>query len=144
MGVSGQRNASAALYPRYSLDRRLGGPQSRSEHRGYTKNPLTLLGIEPRSSCPYSHTILLSRIHHRNSDTRQEMTGQPDCIFIHGLSKRKPCNGHWCNSIYFNETGPITVLHSLFLQVASIYSNIMVSTDLLSQFCWETCRLYTD
>jgi hypothetical protein len=37
-GMSGQRQASAALYPRekdprYPLDRRLGGPQSRSEHR---------------------------------------------------------------------------------------------------------------
>jgi hypothetical protein len=27
-GVSGQRHASAALYPRYPLDRRLGGSQS--------------------------------------------------------------------------------------------------------------------
>jgi hypothetical protein len=39
MGVSGQRHAPAALYPRgkdpwYPLDRRLGGPQSRSGHRG--------------------------------------------------------------------------------------------------------------
>jgi hypothetical protein len=39
MGVSGQRHAPAALYPRgkdprYPLDRRLGGPQSRSGRRG--------------------------------------------------------------------------------------------------------------
>jgi hypothetical protein len=33
--------------PRYPLYRELGGPQSRSEHRGYRKNPLP--GIEPRS-----------------------------------------------------------------------------------------------
>jgi hypothetical protein len=38
-GVSGQRHAPAALYPRgkdplYPLDRRLGGPQSRSGRRG--------------------------------------------------------------------------------------------------------------
>jgi hypothetical protein len=38
-GVSGQRHAPAALYPRgneprYPLYRRLGGPQSRSGHRG--------------------------------------------------------------------------------------------------------------
>jgi hypothetical protein len=38
MGVSGQRHALAALYPRekdprYPLDRRLGGPQSRSGRR---------------------------------------------------------------------------------------------------------------
>jgi hypothetical protein len=53
-GVSGQRHAPAALYPRgkvprYALYRRLGGPQSRSEHRGYRKNSLPLLGIEPGS-----------------------------------------------------------------------------------------------
>jgi hypothetical protein len=39
MGVSGQHHAPAALYPRgkdhrYPLYRRLGGPQSRSGHRG--------------------------------------------------------------------------------------------------------------
>jgi hypothetical protein len=38
-GVSGQHHAAAALYPRrndprYPLDRRLGGPQSRSGRRG--------------------------------------------------------------------------------------------------------------
>jgi hypothetical protein len=51
-GVSGQRHAPAALYPRgkdprYPLDRKLGGPQSRSWHGGYRKNPLPLPGIEP-------------------------------------------------------------------------------------------------
>jgi hypothetical protein len=35
--------------PRYPLDRRLDGPQSRSGHRGYRKNPLPLPGIEPQS-----------------------------------------------------------------------------------------------
>jgi hypothetical protein len=35
--------------PRYPLYRRLGGPQSRSGHRGYRKNPLSLPEIEPRS-----------------------------------------------------------------------------------------------
>jgi hypothetical protein len=34
MRVSGQRHALAALYPRYPLDRRLGGPQNRSGRRG--------------------------------------------------------------------------------------------------------------
>jgi hypothetical protein len=39
MGVSGQRHAPAAHYPRgmdprYPLNRRLGGPQSWSGHRG--------------------------------------------------------------------------------------------------------------
>jgi hypothetical protein len=33
-GVSGQRHAPAALYPRGKEDRRLGGPQSRSGRRG--------------------------------------------------------------------------------------------------------------
>jgi hypothetical protein len=35
--------------PRYPLYRRLGGPQSRSGHRGYRKNPFPLSGIKPRS-----------------------------------------------------------------------------------------------
>jgi hypothetical protein len=35
--------------PRYPLYRRLGGPQSRSGHRSYRKNPLLPPGIEPRS-----------------------------------------------------------------------------------------------
>jgi hypothetical protein len=35
--------------PRYPLYRRVGGPQSRSGHRGYRKNPLPLPGIKPRS-----------------------------------------------------------------------------------------------
>jgi hypothetical protein len=44
---------------RYPLCRRLGGPQSRSGHRGYRKNPLPLSGIEPRSSstCTYRPTL---------------------------------------------------------------------------------------
>jgi hypothetical protein len=55
-GVSGQHHVPTALYPPGKepgspLDRRLGGPQSRSGHRGYRKNPLPLLGIEPRSPC---------------------------------------------------------------------------------------------
>jgi hypothetical protein len=36
--------------PWYPLDKRLGGPQSWSGHRGQRKNPLPLLGIEPQSS----------------------------------------------------------------------------------------------
>jgi hypothetical protein len=49
MEVSGQRHAPAALYPqekdpRYPLYRRLGGPQSRSGHRGYRKNLLASAG----------------------------------------------------------------------------------------------------
>jgi hypothetical protein len=36
--MSDQLHAPAAFYPRYPLDRRLGGPQSRSGHRGYRKN----------------------------------------------------------------------------------------------------------
>jgi hypothetical protein len=54
MGMSDQHHTPAALYPRgkdprYPLYRRLGGPQSRSGHRGYRKNPLPLPGIEPRT-----------------------------------------------------------------------------------------------
>jgi len=54
IGVGRQRHALATLYPRgkyplYPLYRRLGGPQSRSGHRGYRKNPLPLPAIELRS-----------------------------------------------------------------------------------------------
>jgi hypothetical protein len=50
-GVSGQRHAPAALYPRrkdnmYPLYRRLGGQESWSGHIGYKKIPS---GTEPRS-----------------------------------------------------------------------------------------------
>jgi hypothetical protein len=50
MGVSCQRHAPAALYPRgkdprYPVDRRLGGSQSRSGHTEVTeKNPLASAG----------------------------------------------------------------------------------------------------
>jgi hypothetical protein len=57
MGVSGQRHAPAALYPRGKNPGThwTGGwveAQSRSGRRGYKKNPLPLSGIEPRSSTP--------------------------------------------------------------------------------------------
>jgi hypothetical protein len=51
MEVSGQFHAQAALpsrkEPQYPLDRRLGGPQSRSGRRGEEKI-LTLQGLELR------------------------------------------------------------------------------------------------
>jgi hypothetical protein len=40
--------------PRYTLDRSLGGLQSRSGRGGEEKNSLNLPEIEPRSSSPYS------------------------------------------------------------------------------------------
>lgn len=51
----GQFHATSALAPLgkkppYPLDKRLGGPQSRSELRGETKNPLPVLGIEHQLS----------------------------------------------------------------------------------------------
>jgi hypothetical protein len=51
MEGSGQLYAPAALppgkEPRYPLDRRLGGPQSRSGHGGEEKNSQLPPGIEP-------------------------------------------------------------------------------------------------
>jgi hypothetical protein len=49
MEVSGQRHASAALYPRwkdprYPLDRRLGGPQSRVWTQGLQEKSSAALG----------------------------------------------------------------------------------------------------
>jgi hypothetical protein len=46
MEVSGQFHAPAALH-QYSLDRRLGGPQSRSERGDEEKNSQPLPGLEP-------------------------------------------------------------------------------------------------
>jgi hypothetical protein len=43
------RALSRGKDPRYPLYRSQDGPQSRSGHRGYRKNPLPLPGIEPRS-----------------------------------------------------------------------------------------------
>jgi hypothetical protein len=54
-GVSGQRHAPAALYPRYPRYRRLGGPHGRSGHRGQRKNPFASAGdrtLIARSSSP--------------------------------------------------------------------------------------------
>jgi hypothetical protein len=54
--VSGQLHAPAALplgdSPRYPLDRRLGGLQSRFGRCGDKKILLALMGIEPRPSRP--------------------------------------------------------------------------------------------
>jgi hypothetical protein len=54
MEMSIQLHASAALIrgksPRYPLNRRLGGPQSRSGDCGVNKNCLSVPGIEPRPS----------------------------------------------------------------------------------------------
>jgi hypothetical protein len=54
MGVSGQRHALPRFTPpppgkdpRYPLDKRLGGPQSRSGRRGQKKNPLPCRGSNP-------------------------------------------------------------------------------------------------
>jgi len=51
MDVSGQLHASAALLPekepRYQLDKRLGGLQSRSGRGGEEKNSQSPPGIEP-------------------------------------------------------------------------------------------------
>jgi hypothetical protein len=52
MEVCGQVHVPAALpfgkNPRYPMDRRLGGPHSRSERSGEEKNSHPLPGIEPQ------------------------------------------------------------------------------------------------
>jgi hypothetical protein len=71
--------------PRYPLDRRLGGPQNWSGHRGQRKNPLPLPGIEPRSpSRPArSHTLYcLSHPGSSYASVKQEMTGFQHTIYI--------------------------------------------------------------
>jgi hypothetical protein len=72
MGVSGQRHAQAALYPRGKdpRDRRLGGPQSRSGRRGQKKNPLPLSGIELRSLDRLARSQTLYCLSYRGSILR--------------------------------------------------------------------------
>jgi hypothetical protein len=65
-GVSGQRHASAALYPRGKdrrnpLDRRLGGTRGRSGLRGRNIKYFALSGIVPSRSV--STQTLLSELH---------------------------------------------------------------------------------
>jgi hypothetical protein len=73
MKLSGQVHVAAALprrkNPRYPLDRKLGGPQTRSGHCGREKNLSSLPGIEPHflvrparspSLYPLSYPISLS------------------------------------------------------------------------------------
>jgi hypothetical protein len=66
MGVSSQRHAPAALYPRgkdlrYALHRRLGGPQSRSVHRGKRKNPFASAGDRTSISRSCStHVVMIN------------------------------------------------------------------------------------
>jgi hypothetical protein len=59
MELSDQLHAPAALpqgkSPWYPLNRRLGGPQSRSGHAGEEKNSHTLLGFEPPIIQPVAH-----------------------------------------------------------------------------------------
>jgi hypothetical protein len=61
MEVSGQLHAPAALLPerrlRYPLNRRVGGPQSRSRRCGEEQNSLPLSGIHPRSSVPVALSL---------------------------------------------------------------------------------------
>jgi hypothetical protein len=56
MEVSGQIHDPAALPPgkehRYPIDRRLGGPQSRSGRGDEEKNSQPLPGLKPRSDSP--------------------------------------------------------------------------------------------
>jgi hypothetical protein len=68
MEVSGQLHAPAALpqekSPWYSLDRRLGGAQSRSGRGGEEKNSQPLTGLEPPIIQPVArrYTTELSRL----------------------------------------------------------------------------------
>jgi hypothetical protein len=80
--VSGQRHAPAALYhrgndPRYPLYRKLGETQSRSGHRGYSKNDLAPAGDRnsiTRSSSSQLDTVMI------------ELPGSPD-----GLHYTRKC-----------------------------------------------------
>jgi hypothetical protein len=52
MGMSVQRHASAALYPRGKNTGKLGDPRAGLDAEGRRKIRLPLSGIEPQSSSP--------------------------------------------------------------------------------------------
>jgi hypothetical protein len=56
--TSSRTMALGSLYLLYPLDRRLGGPQSRSGLRGEKRNPFSLPRIEPRPSSPSLYSVL--------------------------------------------------------------------------------------
>jgi hypothetical protein len=60
MGVSGQRHAPAALYPRYLLDRRLGGIQSRLDTEARGK--ILFASAGDRTSISRSSSTLLDTV----------------------------------------------------------------------------------
>jgi hypothetical protein len=94
MGVCGQRHAPAALYPRgndprYPLDRRLGGPQSRSGLRGRRKILWPCRGLNPDRPARSQTLYCLSyRCSYQNCmqgpNHPRVLNHSPDC---HRLSK---------------------------------------------------------
>jgi hypothetical protein len=75
-GTSGQLHTSPALprgkSPRYPLNRRLGGPQSRSERFGEEKNLLPVPTVESQSPHRLSCGLVVDRLHCPGSNTFQE------------------------------------------------------------------------
>jgi hypothetical protein len=78
MGVSGQRHAPAALYPRgkrprYPSDRSLGGPQSRSGRRDSAsvgdRTPVVQSVVSH-----YTDGATIGKVLHRNNKVRFKMT----------------------------------------------------------------------
>jgi hypothetical protein len=71
MEVSGQLNVPAALLPGkspwYPVDRRLGGPQSRSGRGGEEKNSKPPPGIEPKNPDRPAHSPELYRLSYHGS-----------------------------------------------------------------------------
>jgi hypothetical protein len=86
MKMNGLFHAPTALSPGkepvYLLDRRLGGPQSRSEHDGKKKNSQPLPGLEPPIIQPVTqcYTTELSRLLLKNpgpfKSWHETVTGQ--------------------------------------------------------------------
>jgi hypothetical protein len=81
MGVSGQRHAPAALYPRgkdrrYPLDRRLGGPQSRSDAEARRKNLCPCRRSNPdrpaRSQTLYCLSFIMSVRRRKKRNSKNE------------------------------------------------------------------------
>jgi hypothetical protein len=92
--------------PRYPLYRRLGGPQSRSGHRSYWKNPLSVPRIEPRSPGGPARSQTLHRLSYpaHSLNFRYTFTAQTDLSDgAHFTVKYvRSCAGNliWCFSFH--------------------------------------------
>jgi hypothetical protein len=145
MGVSGQHHAPAALYPRgkdprYPLYRRLGGPQSRSGHRGYRKILSPLPGSNP------DRTAVQPVARHYTAWANRLTDGYKyNNISLRWLSvKEWVVQGrvvpHSCQEVFRLDPRADTPFLALFLKINSQFS---LSLTIVLVQKWQTVTVYT-